>query len=1176
MTPPAPSRTLLAAIVALCWLAPVACGPGPSELGGASSAGETAAATAYSFYVSPTGSDTNPGTLAAPFLTLARARDVVRTVNGSMSGDIVVFLRAGTYAVQAPVAFGPQDSGTNGYRITYQAYPGETPVLSGAVKVTGWSLYGGGIYRAALDRSTKLRNLYVNDQRAAMTSKTVTAQGGNGTYSVTAGQASWAWVSGSKSDGVQYSTADVPAIAANKDDLEIVNGTTWNENIVCVRDVVTSGGYRVLRLQQPYGAIAQLPGWGAGFAVTGSHTILNAFEFLTTPGQFYFDKTGKWLYYYPRAGESMATADVQAPVAEQLVTITGTSTTSRVRNLTFQGITFANTEYGLVNVGGSRGKATVQAATAYVAFGDGNWHNSKYEIVDTLPGAITVNNADGIQLLGNTVKHSGNEGISLINDVVNSSVVGNVITDIAGSGITVGHPQHVFVGDGGAHARFAPGVEGVCTNDTISNNFLYTLGSLRGFGGHAGITAFFVDGLKITYNQIQGTAYNGINLGWGWVNFTSSTTCRNNTVSYNRLFDTLNRLHDSGAIYTIGQQPGTSIDQNYVKGIPPATSGPTYGLHNDEGSANITENDNVLDIDPGVKYTINCEDFGGKHDLTILRTYATVSKMGVNPPSSRIDPPVAVADNVWPVAQYNTCLGAGIQEAYRAIIPASLLPVQDYAFPASAAVNAGTAVNIRSSGDAGNAIWFAPSGTSSFVQGPTMTRAAGTATSLDAPPTAGTYKLFVVNAQGVKLGESAARLRVSGTVSCTAAPPAPAGLQAIAVSSTQVSLSWSAVTPPTGCAVSYSVFRDGTQVAGNLAGASFSDTGLSPSTPYAYTVRAVDAAGSSASSATASATTQPGSSTGPISINAGGAASGAFVADVDFSGGSTYSTTSAIDTAQLTAPAPAQSILQSERYGEFSYTIPGLTAGGGYTVTLYFAEAYWTAAGQRTFNVALNGATVLTAFDIFAAAGGANKAIARSYATTASASGQVVIQLTRGGGPDNPKVCAITVAAAGPPPPEYALAVTRAGTGSGTVSGGGIACGAACTASIASRTAVPLTATAASGSTFAGWGGACSGAGACTVTMTGAQTVIATFDTIPTSACTAVSGGQSSNFNTTGAVCFTVSGTLNGWGCSNVDGRTVTVNGTAAICGQTPLPGSSPRTFSFTAGSYPWASFYWW
>jgi len=285
--------------------------------------------------------------------------------------------------------------------------------------------------------------------------------------------------------------------------------------------------------------------------------------------------------------------------------------------------------------------------------------------------------------------------------------------------------------------------------------------SAPGFGGHAGVTAFFVDSLAITHNQIQKTAYNGINLGWGWRNFTDSTACKNNTVSDNRIINTLSRLHDSGAIYTIGQMPGTTINRNYVKGIPPATGGPTYGLHNDEGSAYITENDNVLDIDPGVKYTINCEDFGAKHDLTILRTYATVNKMGANPPSSRIDAPVAVPDNVWPVAQYGVCLGSGVEEEYRSVVPKSLLSLQDYVFPASCSVSTGTGkVDIRRSGDASGSVWFAPAGTASFAEGAAMTKAAGNATSLAVPAAAGAYKLFVVDSQGHKVGESAAQLRV--------------------------------------------------------------------------------------------------------------------------------------------------------------------------------------------------------------------------------------------------------------------------------------------------------------------------------------------------------------------------------------------------------------------------------
>jgi hypothetical protein len=738
-------------------------GGASGSTGGGGTAAGGSTPTQATYYVSPSGSDTNPGSLSAPFLTVTKARDVVRTINGNMTADILVYLRGGNYPVASTISFGPQDSGTNGHRVVYEAYPGETPVLNGATKVTGWTVSSGSVYKAALARSTKLRNLYVNDARASLTNKTVTSQGGTGTYSVTSGQASWAWASGSNSDGAKYRTTDVPAIAANRDDLEIVNGTTWNENIVCVRDVVTtSDGYRGLLFQQPYGAIAQLPNWNAGFSVSGTHTIYNAFEFLTAAGQFFFDKAAGTLYYIPRAGENMATADVEAPVVETLLAVAGTSNTNRVKNLTFQGLTFANTDYSLYTLAGSHGKATVQGATVFIAYGDGNWHNSKYEITDTLPGMITVNSADSISFVGNTVKHSGSEGISMINDVVNSTLVGNTITDIAGSGITVGHPQHVYLGDTGAHEKFAPGVEGICTNDAITNNVLYDVSSQPGFGGHAGITAFFVNGLSITNNTITKTAYNGINLGWGWQNFKDSTTCKNNSVNNNRLVDTLDRLHDSGAIYTLGQMPGTTINANYVKGIPPATTGPTYGLHNDEGSAYITENDNVLDIDPGVKYTINCEDYGAKHDLTILRTYATVNKMGANPPQSTINPPVAVADNVWPVTQYTTCLNSGIQDAYRAILPVGLVAAQDYVFPASCSLSRGTStIGIRSSGNASNAVWFAPAGTTAFTAGATMTQAAGTATSIAVPTTAGTYKLHVLDGQGHKLGESAALLRVN-------------------------------------------------------------------------------------------------------------------------------------------------------------------------------------------------------------------------------------------------------------------------------------------------------------------------------------------------------------------------------------------------------------------------------
>ena len=81
-------------------------------------------------------------------------------------------------------------------------------------------------------------------------------------------------------------------------------------------------------------------------------------------------------------------------------------------------------------------------------------------------------------------------------------------------------------------------------------------------------------------------------------------------------------------------------------------------------------------------------------------------------------------------------------------------------------------------------------------------------------------------------------------------------------------------------------------------------------------------------------------------------------------------------------------------------------------------------------------------------------------------------------------------------PTLYGLTVSRAGTGTGTVTSApaGINCGADCTEAYGSSTVVTLTATPATGSSFTGWsGGGCTGTGACVVTMTQAQNVTATF-----------------------------------------------------------------------------------
>ena len=84
--------------------------------------------------------------------------------------------------------------------------------------------------------------------------------------------------------------------------------------------------------------------------------------------------------------------------------------------------------------------------------------------------------------------------------------------------------------------------------------------------------------------------------------------------------------------------------------------------------------------------------------------------------------------------------------------------------------------------------------------------------------------------------------------------------------------------------------------------------------------------------------------------------------------------------------------------------------------------------------------------------------------------------------------------------PSSTLLVSKDGAGSGTVSSTpeGMDCGTVCSASFGAGAVVTLTASAADGSLFVGWSGACSGAGpTCQVTMMGVRSVTASFEVQP-------------------------------------------------------------------------------
>jgi hypothetical protein len=269
-----------------------------------------------------------------------------------------------------------------------------------------------------------------------------------------------------------------------------------------------------------------------------------------------------------------------------------------------------------------------------------------------------------------------------------------------------------------------------------------------------------------------------------------------------------------------------------------------------------------------------------------------------------------------------------------------------------------------------------------------------------------TVQLFAITPHGISRVDEITVTTASGS-----SPTAPGNLTGVAGSG-KVALSWTASTGATA----YNVYRgtaydgEATTPIATVSGTSYSDTSVTNGTLYFYEVAATNSVGISPDSNQITTTPMAsGGTSGAVSIDCGGGAAGAFLADVDFGGGSTSSTTHSINTTNwLTSPVPPQSVLQTNRHGQMTYGMGGFTPGSNRSVTLYFVEHYFSAAGKRLFNVIINGNQVLTDFDVFADAGGQYIAVQHTFTTTANSSGQVVVQFTTGSA-DAPIVNGMTV-----------------------------------------------------------------------------------------------------------------------------------------------------------------------
>jgi photosystem II stability/assembly factor-like uncharacterized protein len=170
---------------------------------------------------------------------------------------------------------------------------------------------------------------------------------------------------------------------------------------------------------------------------------------------------------------------------------------------------------------------------------------------------------------------------------------------------------------------------------------------------------------------------------------------------------------------------------------------------------------------------------------------------------------------------------------------------------------------------------------------------------------------------------------------------------------------------------------------------------------------------------------------------------------------------------------------------------------------------------------------------------------------------------------------AITIA-----PQTFTLTLTNAGGGTVTSNPAGINCGASCSATFNSSTAVTLTATPDAGAIFAGWVGACSGTGSCMVTMDANKSVTARF-VYPLTVMKSGVGNGTVSSNPAGINCGAIctanydpgtmvtlsamadaGSTFSGWsgGCTGTGSCTVTMNAARSVTASFTQISISPAT----------------
>jgi hypothetical protein len=569
-------------------------------------------------WVSPSGNDSNPGTKELPLASVdiaqRQARELRRLHDPSVKEGIKIILKGGTWFLEAPLLFRPEDSGTADSPTLVLAAPGEKPVLSGGIRVQNWIKMTGSL--AGLPKSAK----------GKIWTAEIPTSGGHPV------EFRQLWVNGIKAQRATTLTDDVlPRIlsvdrkneilwipkpdfsVSNIRQLEFVIHQWWAIANLRVREIRVSGDSAAITFQQPESRLEFEHPWPAPFIdeqkkLNGNSAFFftNAIELLNQPGEWYADNETGTIYYWPPEDLDMLSADIIVPHLETLIRVNG-SADLPVKNIHFKGLSFQHTGWLRPSLAGHVPlQAGFYLLDAYKLKVPGTPDKASLENqawVGRQPAAIEMLYGSDFIFHRCHFDHMAATGLDLVKGTCHDLIEGCTFSDIGGTAIQAG-----FFGDSGfeAHLPYNPSDErDICRFETIINNLIKDVTNED--WGCVGICIGFAHDITIAHNEVRDLNYTGISVGWGW---TKTISCmRNNLIRANHIHHFARQMYDVGGIYTLSAQPNTTIIENYIHHLekaPYAHIPEHYQyIYLDEGSSfirimnNRTEADKFFSNTPG-------------------------------------------------------------------------------------------------------------------------------------------------------------------------------------------------------------------------------------------------------------------------------------------------------------------------------------------------------------------------------------------------------------------------------------------------------------------------------------------------------------------------------------------------------------------------------------------------